>query len=166
MSAYTTVFGSLAHYEKGRVEIIQDKARHYAFSNIFEVASQAQPYEKTAVAKNLEYVVEVLRAEGRSDWFTAAHDEFAVVMDGHLELHLVKLDDPAAVVSPDAQGSVRLPGSPTGKKMGWIKLRRGHQALLPAGAAYQFIAEQPSVILLQTLQGPLTVEKWADICEA
>ena len=39
MSEYTTVFGSLAHYEKGRVEIIQDKARHYAFSNVFEVAA-------------------------------------------------------------------------------------------------------------------------------
>ena len=166
MSEYTTVFGSLAHYEKGRVEIIQDQARHYAFSNIFEVASRAQPYEKTAVAKNLEYVVEVLRAEGRSDWFTAAHDEFVVVMDGHLELHLVKLDDPAAVVSPDTQGAVRLAGPPVGKKMGWMKLRRGHQALLPAGAAYQFSDEQPGVILLQTLQGSLTVEKWADICEA
>ena len=164
MAEYTTVFGSLEQYEKGRVELINDQARHYAFSNIFEVASQAQPYEKTAVAKNLEYVVEVLRAEGRSDWFTAAHDEFALVMDGHLEIHLVKLDDPTGGVSPDAQGSVRLPGPPVGKKMGWMKLRRGHQALLPAGAAYQFIAAQPGVILLQTLQGRLTVEKWADIC--
>jgi len=53
-----------------------------------------------------------------------------------------------------------------GKKMGRMKLRRGHQALLPAGAAYQFIAEKPGVILLQTLKGPLTVEKWADICES
>ncbi len=166
MSEYTTVFGSLERYEKGRVEIINDQARHYAFSNIFEVASQAQPYEKIAVAKNLEYVVEVLRAEGRSDWFTAAHDEFVVVMDGHLELQLVKLDDPASVVSPDTQGSMRLSGPPVGKKMGWMKLRRGHQALLPAGAAYQFLAEQPCVVLLQTLKGPLTVEKWADICEA
>ena len=172
MSEYTTVFGSLAHYEKGRVEIINDKARHYAFSNVFEVAAGAQPYEKIAVAKNLEYVVEVLRAEGRSDWFTAAHDEFAVVMDGQVEIHLVKLDAPDSVVSKDTQGSVRVPGTfietstPAGKKMGRMKLRRGHQALLPAGAAYQFIAEQPSVILLQTLKGRLTVEKWADICEA
>ncbi len=166
MSEYTTVFGSLERYEKGRVEIINDKARHYAFSNVFEVAAGAQPYEKIAVAKNMEYVVEVLRAEGRSDWFTAAHDEFAVVMDGQVEIHLVKLDAPDSVVSKDTQGSVRLPGPPTGKKMGWMKLRRGHQALLPAGAAYQFIAEQPGVILLQTLQGPLTVEKWADICAA
>ena len=76
MSEYKTVFGSLDQYEKGRLEIIDDDPRHYAFSNVFEVASQAQPYEKIAVAKNLEYVVEVLRTEGRSDWFTCAHDEF------------------------------------------------------------------------------------------
>ena len=166
MSEYTTVFGSLDKYEKGRVEIINDKAQHYAFSNVFEVASNAQPYEKIAVAKNLEYVVEVVRAEGASGWFTSAHDEFAVVMDGHVEIHLVKLDDPAAVVSERSQGSVKVPGTPTGKKMGWMKLHRGHQALLPEGAAYQFISEKPSVVLLQTLKGELTVEKWAEICEA
>lgn len=164
MSEYTTVFGSLEHYEKGRLEIINDQAQHYAFSNIFEVASGARPYEKIAVAKNLEYVIEVLRSEGSSGWFTADHDEFAVVMDGQVEIHLIKLDDPASILSEDTQGSIHVPGTPVGKKMGRMKLRRGHQALLPAGAAYQFIAEKPGVILLQTLKGPLTVEKWADIC--
>lgn len=166
MSEYTTVFGSLEHYEKGRLEIINDQAQHYAFSNIFEVASGARPYEKIAVAKNLEYVIEVLRSEGSSGWFTADHDEFAVVMDGQVEIHLIKLDDPASILSEDTQGSIYVPGTPVGKKMGRMKLRRGHQALLPAGAAYQFIAEKPGVILLQTLKGPLTVEKWADICES
>ena len=166
MSEYTTVFGSLEHYEKGRLEIINGQAQHYAFSNIFEVASGARPYEKIAVAKNLEYVIEVLRSEGSSVWFTADHDEFAVVMDGQVEIHLIKLDDPASILSEDTQGSIHVPGTPVGKKMGRMKLRRGHQALLPAGAAYQFIAEQPGVILLQTLKGPLTVEKWADICES
>ena len=164
MSEYTTVLGSLEHYEKGRLEIINDQAQHYAFSNIFEVASGARPYEKIAVAKNLEYVIEVLRSEGSSGWFTADHDEFAVVMDGQVEIHLIKLDDPASILSEDTQGSIHVPGTPVGKKMGRMKLRRGHQALLPAGAAYQFIAEKPGVILLQTLKGPLTVEKWADIC--
>ena len=166
MSEYTTVFGSLEHYVKGRLEIINDQAQHYAFSNIFEVASGARPYEKIAVAKNLEYVIEVLRSEGSSGWFTADHDEFAVVMDGQVEIHLIKLDDPASILSEDTQGSIYVPGTPVGKKMGRMKLRRGHQALLPAGAAYQFIAEKPGVILLQTLKGPLTVEKWADICES
>lgn len=166
MSEYTTVFGSLDQYEKGRLEIIDDDPRHYAFSNVFEVASQAQPYEKIAVAKNLEYVVEAIRTEGASGWFTCAHDEFAVVLDGQLEIHLVKLDDPRSILSDDTHGAVRVPGTPVGRKMGRMKLRRGHQALLPAGAAYQFVAEQPGVSLLQTLKGKLTIEKWADVCQA
>lgn len=164
MSKYTTVFGSLEQYEKGRLEIINDNPQHYAFSNVFEVASQAQPYERIAVAKNLEYAVEVLRAEGTSDWFSAAHDEFAIVLDGQVEIQLVKLNAPSSIVAEDTHGAVRVPGTPVGRKMGSMKLRRGHQALLPAGAAYQFRAEQPGVILLQTLKGELTVEKWAEIC--
>ena len=166
MSEYTTVFGSLDHYEKGRLEIIDDDPRHYAFSNAFEVASQAQPYEKIAVAKNLEYVVEVIRTEGTSGWFTCAHDEFAVVLDGQVEIHLVKLDDPRSLLAADTHGAIHVPGTPVGRKMGRMKLRRGHQALLPEGAAYQFVAEQPGVILLQTLKGELTIEKWADVCQA
>jgi hypothetical protein len=166
MSEYTTVFGSLDRYEKGRLEIIDDDPRHYAFSNVFEVATQAQPYEKIAVAKNLEYVVEVIRAEGRSDWFMCAHDEFAVVLDGQLEIHLLKPDEPRSLLAQDAHGAVRVPGTPVGRKMGWMKLRRGHQALLPADAAYQFVAEQTGVILLQTLHGALTIEKWAEVCQA
>ena len=166
MSEYKTVFGSLDQYEKGRLEIIDDDPRHYAFSNVFEVASHAQPYEKIAVAKNLEYVVEVLRTEGTSDWFTCGHDEFAVVLDGEVEIHLVKLDDPRTIVPEDAQGAVRVPGTPVGRKMGRMKLRRGHQALLPEDAAYQFQAKKPGVLLLQTLKGELTVEKWAEVCQS
>lgn len=166
MSEYKTVFGSLDRYEKGRLEIVDDDPRHYAFSNVFEVASHAQPYEKIAVAKNLEYVVEVLRAEGHSDWFTCAHDEFAVVLDGEVEIHLVKLDDPRTIVAEDGQGAVRVLGTPVGPKMGRMKLRRGHQALLPEGAAYQFQADKPGVVLLQTLKGELTVEKWAEVCQS
>jgi hypothetical protein len=37
--------------------------------------------------------------------------------------------------------------------------------LLPVGAAYQFRASRPSVILLQTLAGKDTVERWDDICQ-
>ena len=168
MSEYTTVFGSLAHYEKGRVEIIQDKARHYAFSNIFEVASQAQPYEKTAVAKNLEYVVEVLRAEGRSDWFTAAHDEFAVVMDGHSRATSGQTRRRrTAVVSADTQGSVRLPGPPTGKKMGLDETPTRTSG--PAPSRVRPISLWPNSRVLfccKRCKGPLTLEKWADICAA
>ena len=48
--------------------------------------------------------------------------------------------------------------------MGHIVLRRGHQALLPANAAYRFVASRPSVILMQTILGDDTIERWADIC--
>ena len=66
--AHTTRFGSLEHYEKGGVEVINDDARNYVFSNIFEVASKAKPYEKVAVGKNIEYVIEAIRVEGTSGW--------------------------------------------------------------------------------------------------
>ena len=39
-----------------------------------------------------------------------------------------------------------------------------HQALLPANAAYRMSASAPSVILLQTILGDDTIERWADIC--
>src|SRR5882757_6238297 len=93
VAQYTTRFGSLAEFEKGRVDIINDDPRHYAFSNVFDVASRAQPYEKIAVGKNMEYVLEAVRAEGDSDWRTAAHDEFALVMDGEVEITFVELDE-------------------------------------------------------------------------
>jgi hypothetical protein len=49
--------------------------------------------------------------------------------------------------------------------MGLVRLKRGHQALLPAGAAYQFSSGKPGVIMLQTILGELSVERWSDICE-
>ena len=49
--------------------------------------------------------------------------------------------------------------------MGGVKARRGHMTLLPAGAAYQFHADRPGVILMQTIGGPDTVYKWAEICQ-
>src|SRR5438046_8291943 len=106
MTKYVTRFGSLAHYEKGGVEIIDDDPKRYAFSNIFEVASRSKPYEKVAVGKNMQYVLEVIRAEGTSEWWAAAHDEFALVMDGEVEVRLLKLADPS-VVPPDREGSDR-----------------------------------------------------------
>jgi hypothetical protein len=77
-------------------------------------------------------------------------------------IELVKLDTPA--VPADKEGSVRIDGEPVGKKMGRIVLRKGHQALLPANAAYRMSATAPSVILLQTILGDDTVERWAEIC--
>ncbi len=161
---FHTVFGSLNNHVKGDLEIINDNPKYYAFSNVFEVASKSMPYEKVVVALNLGYVLEVLRAEGTSDWYAAAHDEFAIVLDGTVEINLVKLDKPEAVVGADQKGSVKVGGEPVGKKMGYIKASRGHQALLPQGAAYRFKSARPGVILLQTIQGALSVQKWADIC--
>jgi hypothetical protein len=49
--------------------------------------------------------------------------------------------------------------------MGEVVARRGHMTLLPAGAAYRFSADQPGVILMQTIEGPDTVYKWAEIVQ-
>jgi hypothetical protein len=68
-------------------------------------------------------------------------------------------------VPAGTSGSVELGGAPVGKKMGRVRARRGHMTLLPVGAAYQFRASRPSVILLQTLAGPDTVERWDEICQ-
>jgi hypothetical protein len=115
------------------------------------------------VGINLDYVIEALRAEGDSPWFAAPHDEAALIMDGEVEVHLIKPDAP--LTAEDKVGSVKLAGQPAGKNMGWMKVRRGHMALLPKGAAYQFRSAKPGVLLLQTIKGDHTVERWAEICQ-
>lgn len=161
-----TQFGSLKDYSKGGVEVIDDDPRNYVFSNLFEVATSSSPYERIAIGKNFEYVIEVARAEGTSPWFTCAHDEFALSMDGEIEIHLVRLAHPDAVVDPQSQGARLVPDDlPEGRKMGRIVLSRGHMALLPAGSAYRFHADVPAAIIFQTLQGPVTIEKWPEICQ-
>jgi hypothetical protein len=161
---HTTRFGSLQHYEKGGVEVINDDARNYVFSNIFEVAAHAKPYEKVAVGKNIEYVIEAIRVEGTSGWRAPGQDEFALVMDGEVEIRLLKLAD-AGAIPADTRGSIALAGTPAGRKMGMVRARRGHMTLLPVGAAYQFHAARPGVVLLQTRAGADTLERWADICQ-
>jgi hypothetical protein len=159
-----TVFGSLDSFRKGSIEIIQGNAENYAFSNVFEVASLAPPYQKTVVGKNIKFVVESLRAEGDSPWFAAAHDEFTVVMDGEITVHFIKPATLGSLAPADSEGTVKLGGQPDGQSMGYVTLRRGHQALLPAGIAYQFRSVKPGVVLVQTILGPNSVEKWAEIC--
>ena len=164
MSTQKTHFGSLENYQKGGVQIIDDDPKNYAFSNIFEVASKSKPYEKVAVGKNLKYVIEAVRAEGVSPWYAAAHDEAALSMDGDIEVHFVKPDQP--VVAEGKEGTVKLASEPKGKKMGWVKIRRGHMAMLPAGATYQFRNPgKPGVLLVQTIQGEHTIERWSQICQ-
>ena len=155
-----TEFGSLKRWEKGGVSTISANPKHYVFSNVFEVASKSKPYEKVAVGQNLKYALEAVRAEGTSPWFAANNDEAAIVMDGDIEIHLIKPFQP--VVPAGKEGAIRLNAEPKGKNMGWMKVKRGHMALLPKGAAYQFRNQgEPGVMLLQTIKGDLTVEKWA-----
>lgn len=160
---YTTEFGSLDQYEKGKVIIVDDDPKAYVFSNVFEVANTSKPYEKVAVGKNLEYVLEAIRCEGTSEWRATPHDEFALVMDGTVVVEL--LDPDAQLVDPDAQGSIAVDGEPAGTRMGRITMTRGHQAMLPAGKCYRFVADGVGVILLQTIEGPDTVFKWDEICQ-
>ncbi|ACC74694.1 hydroxyquinol 1,2-dioxygenase [Paraburkholderia phymatum] len=162
-TSYHTFFGSLDAYRKGEIEITSGAARHYVFSNIFEVASQSAPYDKVVVGKNIEYVIEVLRTEGQSRWFASSHDEFAILMDGKARIDFIELETPPQNV----RGSVHASNEgeqPAGRAMGHVVLRRGHQALLPAGCAYRFSAQRSGVALVQTMLGELSVEKWADIC--
>ncbi|MEO1224450.1 MAG: hydroxyquinol 1,2-dioxygenase [Pseudomonadota bacterium] len=165
MTTYETVFGSIDNYVKGGVEVIDDDPRNYVFSNMFEVAAKSAPYERVAVAKNFEYVIEAARAEGTSPWYTCAHDEFAVSLDGKVEVHLVKLNDPDGIVDPESEGAHRLDDLPDGTKMGRIVLGKGHMAMLPQGSAYRFHADSPATLMIQTIDGPVTVHKWAEICQ-
>ncbi len=165
MSDYTTVFGSIDRYERGTVNIVADDPKNYLFSNMFDVAAKSRPYERVAVAKNFEYVIEVARAEGGSPWYAAAHDEFVTCLDHRVEVHLVKLDDPDAAVDPESEGAHRLPELPAGRKMGRVVLGRGHMAILPVGAAYRFEAARPATLMIQSIDGPETVHKWAEICQ-
>lgn len=163
MADNPTVFGSLTDYNKGGVHVINDEPKYYVFSNMFEVARHAAPYEKVAVGKNLEYVLEVIRAEGTSGWRATPHDEFALVMDGTLVVELLDPDD--HLVDPEAEGSIGLAGEPAGTAMGKVTAGRGHMTMLPAGKAYRFHSDGVAVVLLQTIEGPDTVYRWADICQ-
>ncbi len=163
MSDVKTVFGALDNYQKGGVEIIDDDPRNYVFSNVFEVASRSKPYERVAVGKNFEYVIEAVRAEGTSPWYACAHDEFALVMDGKVEVRLLKPEKP--LLGADQAGAVALAAAPDGRRMGRIVAGRGHMALLPKGSAYQFHADRASVVTIQTMEGEVTIERWAEICQ-
>jgi hypothetical protein len=104
-----------------------------------------------------------MRADGASPWYACAHDEFALVMDGKVEIRLVKPDKPA--VPADKTGAVKLAAAPAGRSIGRVVASRGHMTLLPKGSAYQFTAASPSVVTIQTIQGDVTVERWAEICQ-
>lgn len=163
MSQVHTVFGSITDYTKGTIELVSGEARHYVFSNIFEVAAGSKPYERIVVGRNLEYVQEVMRAEGVSPWFACGHDEFALCMDGKVTVDFLKLETPPGA---GKNGAILAGDRPAGVRMGYVKLERGHQVLLGAGNAYRFTATRLGVLLQQTMLGDLSVQKWREICYA
>ena len=160
--AYVTRLASLDDYEKGGVEVIDDDPKNYAFSNIFEVASLAKPFEQIAVGKNFEYVLEAVRVEGASGWRAAAHDQSALVLDGAVEFTLKTLRDGQAL--PES-GSAGVPDEAAQTLMGRVVARLGHLTLLPAGRAYRYSSPGPAVLLIQTIEGPDTQFRWAEICQ-
>jgi hypothetical protein len=163
MSTYLTRFASLDQFEKGGVSIIDDDPRNYVFSNVYEVAGKAKPFEKVAVAKNLEYVLEAIRVDGASPWRTSRHDEFAIVMSGVVTFEFVDMADPGG--DRPTQGSVQLDGDPEGPAMGRVVARRGHMVLLASGSAYRYRSEEPAALLLQTMASDDTVYRWTEICQ-
>jgi len=86
-------------------------------------------------------------------------------MDGEVDIHLIKLDAEQTVPDAEHNGAVLVKGEPKGKPMGWLKIRRGHQAMLPKNTAYQFSAAKPAVVIQQTCKGDLSIERWAEICQ-
>lgn len=162
-----TRFASIDDFAKGGVEIIGDEdPKRYLFSNMFEVAANAAPWLRTVVAKNLEFTIECIRAEGVSPWYVCGHDETALLMQGEAVITFIKPDQQDVVPDDDHAGAIKLgEQAPSGARMGQVKLGRGHMALLPAGAAYQIEAKELGVILLQSIQGDEAVERWAEICQ-
>ena len=161
-----TQFSSTSNYAKGGVEIIGDEqAKRYLFSNMFEVADKSAPWERVVIAKNLEFTIECARAEGDSPWYVCAHDETALAMQGDIVVRFIKPQDTGVVPSDDHPGAIALAQKPAGDAMGWVRLGRGHMALLPAACAYQFRPQNLGVLLLQSILGAESIERWADICQ-
>ena len=161
-----TRFASTDNYTKGGVEIIGDEQpKRYLFSNMFEVAADAKPWERVVVAKNLEFTIECVRADGDSPWYICSHDETLLSMQGAMNVHFIKPDDTSVVPAEDHQGAVRLTAQPDGRAMGYVEMQRGHQTLLPAGAAYQVRPHELGVGLIQSIQGEESIARWADICQ-
>jgi len=164
MSAqYTTSFSSIDSYEKGGVQIIDDDLKNFVFSNIYEVTATHKPYERIVVGKNLDYTLEAVRAEGTSPWYACAHDEFVIAMDHNVAVHFMELGD-TSKIDDEQDGSFKLTAQPLGKKIGMVTLSRGHMAMLPEKTAYQFRAAKPSTLLLQTILGQESLERWTEIC--
>ena len=163
MSSYTTEFGSIDDYRSGGVMAIDDDPKNYVFSNIFDVAAKSAPYERVAVGKNFEYVIEAIRAEGTSDWYTCAHDEFILAMDYEIKVEVMKLDDPDAVVDPESEGRENR-GRSCGQAHGLGQAQSRSYGILPVGSAYRITSANPATAIFQSVEGKETIQRWAQIC--
>src|SRR5437763_16368332 len=126
MGRYTTVLGSLDEFEKGRLSIVDDDPKHYCHSNVFAVASRSSPWEKIAVGKNLEYVIEAIGAEGTAAWMDANHDEFDVLLDG--EVTITFAEPGAGAIAGDKDGTQQLARDAAGPRRGRVFLTERDQA--------------------------------------
>src|SRR4029453_14087869 len=116
---FETKFGSLEDYEKGGAGAMAPAPKHYPSPNVFGGAPRSQPYERRPGGQNRQYVLEAIRAEGTSGWRTAAHDEFALVMDGEVEVRLRQLAE-GQQAPADVEGSIAVDGEPEGALMGRV----------------------------------------------
>lgn len=162
MSNIKTQFGSMKNYVKGHLKIINDSPKRYAFSNLFDVAKNSKKYEKIVVAKNLEYAVEVIKCVEKSEYYVNGHDEFALVMDGDIEVSL--FEAAANLKKFPSYGAEIVAIDKVDKPIGRIHAKRGHMILLPMNHIYQINAKNDAVILLQTMIGKLSCERWSEIC--
>jgi hypothetical protein len=84
---------------------------------------QVKPYERVMVVSTSVRKP----CAPRIAWYTAPHDEFAIVMDGEISSFLLtEAEKPA-----QKAGASRLKADPQGKRMGRVIARRGHEVLLP-----------------------------------
>jgi len=150
---------SMAHYEKGGVDIVDpsETLKRYVYSNVYEVGARAKPYEKIAVAKNGLYVVECIVAEGiMPQWRLQSHDEFVLCLEGEVRVDFI---EPRVELPAGGHPEVN------GEEMGYILVREGNLCLLPKGVAYRFTASRRSLLLQQAKQSADTVFRWEEICE-
>jgi hypothetical protein len=134
MATYTTTFGSLDDYEKGGVEVINDDPRPTSSRTCSRSRATPKPYEKVAVAKNMEYVLETIRAEGTSR--VAGHPARRV-RARHRRHRRVELLDPTDPRRPRCGRLDRVDGEPDGTRMGRSRRRAG-TGVAAAGRCYRF----------------------------
>ena len=160
--AYVTRLASLDSYEKGGSRSSTTTRRTTPSPTSSRSRRWPSRSSRSPSAKNFEYVLEAVRVEGTSGWRAAAHDQSALVLDGEVEFTFMTLRDGQAL--PES-GSGGVPDDAAQAPMGRVTARRGHLTLLPAGRAYRLRVAGPAVLLIQTVEGPDTQFRWAEICQ-